>query len=285
MRKDAQVNELVTYTFGDQEIEAVDMGDGIALSDEQIGEALGYSDDPGKAIRKLVERNAEELDGLSTSVKLTRVEGGRTVTRSIRVWGEKGVMAISFLAATDRAVEFRKWARETLYAVRHGQTLPVGQPRLLTVGQRMREVDTVNRHALAIAKRQGLKDEQAILAAMDVTRRETGYDIKDNFGLTNTLIAPVQTRYLGPGEIGKRLHPERNAQQVNQLLAAKGYQEAELDEKGRIKRWNGLPAGKPHWELVLETKKYAGGNIPTVRWHESVIPILQEMVSAAVEAS
>lgn len=113
-------NQPIIYNFGDTDIEAVETNNGIVLSDEQIGVALGYAE-PGVAIRNVIARNADELHGLATSIKLSRVENGRDVTRSIRVWNEQGVMAITFLARTKTAAAFRKWARETLFAMRQGE--------------------------------------------------------------------------------------------------------------------------------------------------------------------
>lgn len=112
------MNEVVLYQFGDLPIEAIKTADGVALSDEQIGMALGY-ENPGRSIANLVKRNTAELAGLATFTELVRVEGDRHVTRQMRVWGEEGVMAITFLAKTEKAIAFRRWARETLYAIRH----------------------------------------------------------------------------------------------------------------------------------------------------------------------
>lgn len=60
---------------------------------EQIGQALGYVD-PDVAIRKIHMRNKERLDKFSTSTKLVRVEGDRTVTRDVRVYNFKGLLEI-----------------------------------------------------------------------------------------------------------------------------------------------------------------------------------------------
>ena len=60
---------------------------------EQIGAMLGY-EEPGKAIAKIHERNAARLNKFSTIVKMTNVEGGREVTRSITVYNFKGLLEI-----------------------------------------------------------------------------------------------------------------------------------------------------------------------------------------------
>lgn len=60
---------------------------------EQIGLALGY-EYPNDSIRKIHDRNKERLDKFSTSVKLTGVEGDRTVTREVTVYSFKGLLEI-----------------------------------------------------------------------------------------------------------------------------------------------------------------------------------------------
>lgn len=62
-------------------------------TNEQIGRLLGYVD-PDVAIRKIHMRNKERLDKFSTSTKLVRVEGERTVTREVRLYSFKGLLEI-----------------------------------------------------------------------------------------------------------------------------------------------------------------------------------------------
>ena len=65
----------------------------VYATSEQIGQALGYVD-PDVAIRKIHMRNKDRLDKFSTSTKLVRVEGERTVTRDVRVYSFKGLLEI-----------------------------------------------------------------------------------------------------------------------------------------------------------------------------------------------
>lgn len=60
---------------------------------EQIGRLLGYSK-PDVSIRVIHQRNQERLDKFSTSIKLIRVEGSRTVTREVIVYNFKGLLEI-----------------------------------------------------------------------------------------------------------------------------------------------------------------------------------------------
>lgn len=73
-------------------VEPNGVGDFWATS-EQIGQLLGYVD-PDVAIRKIHMRNKERLDKFSTSTKLVRVEGERTVTREVRLYSFKGLLEI-----------------------------------------------------------------------------------------------------------------------------------------------------------------------------------------------
>lgn len=49
---------------------------------------------PREAISKIHQRNKERMDKFSTGVKLTLVEGGRTVTRNVTVYNFKGLLEI-----------------------------------------------------------------------------------------------------------------------------------------------------------------------------------------------
>ena len=84
-----------------------DTGDFWATS-EQIGELLGY-EFPDVAIRKVHRRNKERLDKFSTRVNLVRVERGREVTRSIRVYNFKGLLEICRYSNQPKANAVMDW--------------------------------------------------------------------------------------------------------------------------------------------------------------------------------
>ena len=67
--------------------------DGFWVTREQVGRLLEYSE-PMKSIAKIHERKADRLDKFSTIVKLTTVEGNRTVTRDVIVYNFKGFLEI-----------------------------------------------------------------------------------------------------------------------------------------------------------------------------------------------
>jgi prophage antirepressor-like protein len=69
---------------------------------EQIGMMLEYAD-PDNAIQHIHNRNKERLDKFSTGVKLSQVEGTRTVTRNITVYSFKGLLEICRYSNQPRA--------------------------------------------------------------------------------------------------------------------------------------------------------------------------------------
>lgn len=60
---------------------------------EQVGKLLGYAF-PEKAIMKIHMRNKERMDKFATGVKMTQVEGNRTVTREVIMYNFKGLLEI-----------------------------------------------------------------------------------------------------------------------------------------------------------------------------------------------
>ena len=74
---------LMTRNFNGMELDcykADNANDDFWATREQVGRLLEYAE-PNDAIRKIHERNNERLSRFSTSVRLTGVEGNRTVTR------------------------------------------------------------------------------------------------------------------------------------------------------------------------------------------------------------
>jgi prophage antirepressor-like protein len=69
---------------------------------EQIGMMLEYSD-PRNAIDVIHKRNKGRLDNFSTTVKLSVIEGNRTVTRSVIAYSFKGLLEICRYSSQPRA--------------------------------------------------------------------------------------------------------------------------------------------------------------------------------------
>jgi len=77
---------------------------------EDIGRALGFAGDAGRAIRRIYERNEDEFEGLTSRVKLTH-EGK---LRTHRIFNAQAAVKFGFFAKTKRAKAFRHWASRFL---------------------------------------------------------------------------------------------------------------------------------------------------------------------------
>ncbi|GEM_PF-4122365 len=268
--------QLVTLDFHGQAIAAylID-GHRHALTDEQVGTLLGYAD-PARAVSLLVQRDEHgELEGLSTVIKLTTVEGGRTVTRTRRIWGRDGVIALAMLSSTDTGAKVRVWGRKALTdkADQINAVLSTGNDR---PSVQLREARGVFKAALGIAKLLKLDGNQAQIRAMQVTKAKTGVDVAELFDVQ--LIAETQAMHLNPTQIGKRLNPEQKPAQVNRLLTEMGFQVK--TDRG----WEGIEAHRVHWEYKDDAKKFAGGSVRSLRWFPSVVPLIQAHLSAQSSA-
>ena len=72
-----------------------------------IGEWLEY-DNPQNAINVIVKRNPHISNPeWATGVRLTRVEGGRTVTREIELYNPIGLQLIVFESRQPKAIEYK----------------------------------------------------------------------------------------------------------------------------------------------------------------------------------
>lgn len=87
------------------------------MTAEQLGRCLGYSH-PRENINKIVQRNDYlKEDEFSCEVKMTSESGAKNT----RIFNEDGIYEITFLAKTEKAREFRSWARTLLKSLRKGE--------------------------------------------------------------------------------------------------------------------------------------------------------------------
>ncbi len=96
-------NNKQLANFNGQAIEVINKdGDGW-MTGEQIGDALGY-ENPLKAINNLFQRNREELEEYSCTLKLrVHDHDGRNVQREVRLFNEEGVMLICMFSQQPSA--------------------------------------------------------------------------------------------------------------------------------------------------------------------------------------
>lgn len=92
------------------------------MTREQVGKALEYGN-PYNAITVIHKRNADRLDPLSTSVKLSLVEGNRTVEREIACYSLRGVMEICRLSRQPKADAFMDFCWDIMESLMRGDSV------------------------------------------------------------------------------------------------------------------------------------------------------------------
>ena len=193
-------------------------GDGdFWASREQIGRLLEYAE-PMKSVAKIHERNKERLDKYSTIVKLTTVEGKRTVTREITVYSFKGLLEICRYSEQPKANAVMDFLWEIADEIRKTGSYGLmkdnpGLPSGVLEGAKL------------IFETAHIKGNQLTLALDRVYRGYTGRSALDAGEIT--LIAPTKKQILTLTEIGT--HFEMTGQRVNEILAGAGYQSDSLN--------------------------------------------------------
>lgn len=123
----------------------------IFMTSEQLGQALGYLN-PRNSISNLVRRHtylkSREFTGV---INLVTPSG----TQQTRVFTEDGIYEVTFLANTERALQFRSWVRKILKELRkqsmNGSTheteiLPHLQQELHQIQEAIQESDIKVNH-------------------------------------------------------------------------------------------------------------------------------------------
>lgn len=104
-------NAITTLTFEDTDFAVIDWRGQTWLRGPQIGAALGYSGDAGKAIRTLYQRNSDEFSDRMTMVFTQESDGGPQETR---MFSPRGAHLLAMLAKTERAKAFRAWVLDLI---------------------------------------------------------------------------------------------------------------------------------------------------------------------------
>ena len=111
--KNNQTSAVVrTASFANTELSVVDLNGNSWLTSEQVGKALDLVD-PRVAVYKLYSRHQDEfVDGVdSTVTKLVTVDGKR---RETRIYSETGCILLAFFSQSQKAKDFRRWAKQEL---------------------------------------------------------------------------------------------------------------------------------------------------------------------------
>ncbi|WP_299734033.1 Bro-N domain-containing protein [uncultured Endozoicomonas sp.] len=111
--KNNQTSAVVrTASFSESPLTIVNYDGRRWLTASQIGQALEMAD-PANSVNRIFQRNKDEFsEGAdSTSVKLTALDGRQ---RETRVFSETGCILLAFLSKSQKAKDFRRWAKQEL---------------------------------------------------------------------------------------------------------------------------------------------------------------------------
>lgn len=130
MNANVEMKVATTRKFGELEIQVYEnpqvghtkAQDDFWMTREQIGQALEYGN-PKVAISNIHQRNAERLDPLSRVLKLSTVEGKRTVAREVVCYSLRGVMEICRYSTQPKANAFIDFCWDVMVALMQGESV------------------------------------------------------------------------------------------------------------------------------------------------------------------
>ena len=219
------------------------------------------------AIKNIHLRNTERLDKFSTQLKVSQVEGTRTVIRDVIVYNFKGLLEICRYsnqpkanAVMDRlweiADEIRKTGNYSIY--KDNPALPSG----------------VLEGARLIFETAGIKDNQLTLAMDKVYKSYTGRSALAAGEIQ--LEAPTKRQLLTPTEIGRQFGLK--ARQINDILAGRGYQYKVNDN------WEPLKPGIKYAVMIDTNKRHSDGTpVRQLKWDSSILEPLRRIIDSAYD--
>ena len=114
------MNKLVTTMFNNVELDFYTLNGEVLLSMDQLTKGIGYQN--RRRMEELLKNNPELLEKeFSFLLKIDNLEGGVIKAREKRFFTEDGLMEAAFLANTEQAKLFRKFARELIKKVEKGE--------------------------------------------------------------------------------------------------------------------------------------------------------------------
>ncbi len=115
---------MTALTFRDTQFDVIDRNGQHWLRGYQVGTALGYSNQPDVAIRKIFDRHSDEFtDGMTALVDLQTAGG----IQQTRIFSLRGAHLLGMFARTPVAAEFRKWVLDILDALMAPPKAPSGR--------------------------------------------------------------------------------------------------------------------------------------------------------------
>ena len=232
---------------------------------EQIGQLLEYAE-PNNAITFIHKRNKERLDKFSTSVKLTQVEGNRTV------YNFKGLLEICRYSNQLKANTVIDFLWEIADEIRRTGSYYNKEQYGIT--------PNIINSARALLEGAGITGNQCTLALDKVYKSYTGRSLLLTTGIE--LEAPVKEQALTATQIAEELgigKGKAGARFVNILLKNADYQRRVAGQ------WEPTKLGKPYAVMVDTNKRHSDGTpIRQPKWNSSILEVVKKLAQKMANA-
>lgn len=173
---------MKALTFHTTQFDIIDRNGQPWLRGYQIGTALGYTNQPDTAIRKIFDRNADEFTSSMTALVELDTAGGK---QQVRIFSLRGVHLLAMLSRTKVAKEFRHWVLDVLEGVAEAPAPAKRQPKALPNGLTLDQQEAVK--GLVKARVEALPKDKQAKAAITCWSA-----LKSKFGCTYKEIEPAQ---------------------------------------------------------------------------------------------
>lgn len=253
-------DKVEIFNFKSSDIRIVDRDGNPWFIAKDVCNALGIQNHR-KAVSELDE---DEKDGVSISDAIGRPQ--KTLIIS-----ESGVYFIALRSRKEEAKEFARWVRKVVL------------PAVFRGGYQLKDEDRKHlsgllpEHtaAMEFARRHGYEGNHIVLTADKMLKVQYGVDIPKLMGGSN-LHSKRNELVLTPTAIGKRLGI--SARDTNWALKFLGFQNSIFRENQRT-RWELTDEGRKYGSYLDVGKAYSDGTpIQQIKWAESVIPLVKEVI-------
>ena len=224
----SELSLISTYNFNDIQFKCYRdnaESDTFWATREEIGLLLGYAN-PREAIKNIHMRNKERLDRFSSELKLSLLEGTRTVTREVTVYNFKGLLEICRYSNQPKANAVMDFLWEIADEIRR-----TGSYKSVEVSDlKKRELDIRGAEILKTILETPvfpLTDESKAVIAHEIVKIITGHEVL-------SMLPAVTEAWYSATEIGKNVG--LSPQKVGTLANRNGLKPS-IGESNDYGRW------------------------------------------------
>jgi len=249
------MSNVIPFDFKSRQVRVVEQNGEPWFIAKDLAEVLGYSD-------------AHKMTSKLDDDEVQNRQIGGFGNRGVNLINEAGLYSVILTSQKAEAKAFKRWVtHEVLPSIR--KTGQYGEPKEELSGDKLLIV--ANRSfgaAHGLAKRMGMKGNQAILLANRVVEETTGISPMKLMGVTHLEAENNEPLYT-PSELGKAY--EMSAREFNAILQRMGLQK-HVEYKPRKKRWELTPKGEEFGRYCDTGKNHSGGApVQQLKWRKAVL--------------